>query len=143
MPSRRARFKFIPSIVKCPFLVSAALRTLGGMRPVIIGNKLENQCVLAHTHTHTHTHTYIRIVWLPIHNYFDVGLAKSKPIVFAPTDGACLTSSSSPGPTSGFTAVYACGWWCNQYGAVNNVVCCSVVGWLDGAFVRPLAKLGG
>ena len=43
VPSRRARFKFIPSIVKCPFLVSAALRTLGGMRPVIIGNKLENQ----------------------------------------------------------------------------------------------------
>eukprot|EP00750_Incisomonas_marina_P016132 INCI19002.1.p1 GENE.INCI19002.1~~INCI19002.1.p1 ORF type:complete len:294 (+),score=59.11 INCI19002.1:163-1044(+) len=40
---RKARFKFIPNIVKCPFLVSAALRTLGGMRPVIIGNKLENQ----------------------------------------------------------------------------------------------------
>ena len=31
---RKARFKFIPNIVKCPFLVSAALRTLGGMRYV-------------------------------------------------------------------------------------------------------------
>ena len=38
--ARRRRFKFIPNIVKCPFLVSAALRTLGGMRPVITGNKL-------------------------------------------------------------------------------------------------------
>lgn len=40
--NRKARFKFIPNIIKCPFLVNAALKALGGMRPVIIGNKLEN-----------------------------------------------------------------------------------------------------
>ena len=33
--SRKVRFKFIPNIVKSPFLVSAALRTLGGMRCVV------------------------------------------------------------------------------------------------------------
>jgi hypothetical protein len=34
--SRKARFKFIPNMVKVPFLVSAALRTLGGMRCVVV-----------------------------------------------------------------------------------------------------------
>lgn len=40
--NRKARFKFIPNIVKSPWFVKAPLAALGGMRPVIIGNKIEN-----------------------------------------------------------------------------------------------------
>ena len=37
---RNERFKFIPNAIKSGFFVRSSLKTLGGMRPVIIGKKL-------------------------------------------------------------------------------------------------------
>lgn len=40
---RNERFKFIPCAIKSGFFVRSSLKTLGGMRPVIIGKKLKTE----------------------------------------------------------------------------------------------------